>query len=74
VNKNELIEAVSSRTDLGKSEAGKAVDAVFASVAELLESADGAQLLSFGVNPGTGKRVRITLSSGRSGTAPGGPG
>jgi DNA-binding protein HU-beta len=48
VNKNELIEAVSSKTDLKKSEASKLVDAVFESIATALKDGDDVRLIGFG--------------------------
>ncbi|MGH7110383.1 MAG: HU family DNA-binding protein, partial [Stellaceae bacterium] len=40
VNRNELVEAVVSRTELRKSEASKAVDAVFESIGDALKGGD----------------------------------
>jgi DNA-binding protein HU-beta len=74
VNKNELVDAVSSRTDLRKSEAGKAVDAVFDSIAAALKGGDDVRLVGFGTfsvaqraasegrNPRTGERIMIAAS------------
>ena len=39
MNRNELVDAVTSKTDMKKSEASKAVDAVFDSIAEALKGA-----------------------------------
>jgi DNA-binding protein HU-beta len=74
VNKNELVDAVSSRTDLRKSDATKAVDAVFDSIASALKGGDDVRLVGFGTfsvaqraasegrNPRTGEKIRIAAS------------
>jgi DNA-binding protein HU-beta len=74
VNKNELVDAVSARTDLRKSEAGKAVDAVFESITAALRGGDDVRLVGFGTfsvaqraasegrNPRTGERIMIAAS------------
>jgi DNA-binding protein HU-beta len=74
VNKNELVDAVSSRTDLRKSEASKAVDAVFESIAAALKGGDDVRLVGFGTfsvasraasegrNPRTGEKIMIAAS------------
>lgn len=74
MNKNELVDAVSSRTDLRKSEASKAVDAVFDSIAAALKGGDDVRLVGFGTfsvaqraasegrNPRTGERIMIAAS------------
>jgi DNA-binding protein HU-beta len=74
VNKNELVDAVSGRTDLRKSEATKAVDAVFESIAAALKGGDDVRLVGFGTfsvasraasegrNPRTGERIKIAAS------------
>ena len=74
MNKNELVDAVSSRTDLRKSEASKAVDAVFESIAAALKGGDDVRLVGFGTfsvasraasegrNPRTGEKIMIAAS------------
>jgi DNA-binding protein HU-beta len=74
VNRNELVEAVISRTDLRKSEASKAVDAVFESISNALKTGDEVRLVGFGTfsvasraasegrNPRTGEKIKIAAS------------
>ena len=74
VNRNELVDAVSSKTDLRKSEASKAVDAVFDAIAEALKGGDEVRLVGFGTfsvasraasegrNPRTGEKIQIAAS------------
>jgi DNA-binding protein HU-beta len=74
VNKNELVDAVSSRTDLRKSDASKAVDAVFESITAALKGGDDVRLVGFGTfsvasraasegrNPRTGEKIMIAAS------------
>jgi DNA-binding protein HU-beta len=74
VNKNELVDAVSARTDLRKSEASKAVDAVFESITAALRSGGDVRLVGFGTfsvakraasegrNPRTGEKIMIAAS------------
>jgi DNA-binding protein HU-beta len=74
VNRNELVEAVASKTELRKSEAGKAVDAVFESIANALKTGDEVRLVGFGTfsvaaraasegrNPRTGEKIKIAAS------------
>jgi DNA-binding protein HU-beta len=74
VNRNELVDAVSTKTDLRKSEASKAVDAVLDSIAEALKGGDEVRLVGFGTfsvasraasegrNPRTGERIHIAAS------------
>jgi len=74
VNKNELIDAVASSTELKKSEATKAVDAVFDTIATALEKGDEVRLVGFGTfsvaeraasegrNPRTGEKISIAAS------------
>jgi DNA-binding protein HU-beta len=74
VNRNELVDAVSSKTDMKKSEASKAVDAVFDSIAEALKGGDDVRLVGFGTfsvasraasegrNPRTGEKIQIAAS------------
>ena len=74
MNKNELVDAVSARTDLRKSEASKAVDAVFDSITAALRGGDDVRLVGFGTfsvanraasegrNPRTGEKIMIAAS------------
>jgi DNA-binding protein HU-beta len=74
VNRNELVDAVSSKIDMKKSEASKAVDAVFDSIAEALKGGDEVRLVGFGTfsvasraasegrNPRTGEKIQIAAS------------
>jgi DNA-binding protein HU-beta len=74
VNKNELIDAVASSTELKKSEATKAVDAVFDTIASALGKGDEVRLVGFGTfsvaaraasegrNPRTGEKISIAAS------------
>jgi DNA-binding protein HU-beta len=71
VNRNELVDTVSGKTDMKKSEASKAVDAVFA---EALKGGDEVRLVGFGTfsvasraasegrNPRTGEKIQIAAS------------
>jgi DNA-binding protein HU-beta len=74
MNKGELIDAVSSRTGLGKAEATRAVDAVLDAVESALKSGDSVALVGFGTfvvksraaragrNPQTGATIEIPAS------------
>ena len=74
MNRNELVDAVASKTDLRKSEAGKAVDAVFESIADALKDGGEVRLVGFGTftvasraasegrNPRTGEKIQIAAS------------
>ena len=74
MNRNELVDAVSSKTDLRKSEASKAVDAVFDAIQEALKGGDEVRLVGFGTfsvasraasegrNPRTGEKIQIAAS------------
>ena len=74
MNRNELVEAVVSRTELRKSEASKAVDAVFESIGSALKTGDEVRLVGFGTfsvaaraasegrNPRTGEKIKIAAS------------
>jgi DNA-binding protein HU-beta len=74
VNRNELVDAVSNKTDMKKSEASKAVDAVFDSIAQALKGGDEVRLVGFGTfsvasraasegrNPRTGEKIQIAAS------------
>jgi DNA-binding protein HU-beta len=74
VNRNELVDSVSSKTDMKKSEASKAVDAVFDAIADALKGGDEVRLVGFGTfsvasraasegrNPRTGEKIQIAAS------------
>lgn len=75
MNKAELIDAVSEQTKLQKSDAARAVDAVFDSITAALKAADTVSLLGFGTfsvkaraaragrNPRTGETIEIAASN-----------
>jgi DNA-binding protein HU-beta len=74
MNKAELIDAVSGQSGLAKTEAARAVDAVFETIATALKSGDSVALLGFGTfvvkaraaragrNPRTGETIEIAAS------------
>jgi DNA-binding protein HU-beta len=74
MNKSELIDAISSKSELTKVQAGLALDAVIASVGEALKSGDTVTLVGFGTfsvkeraartgrNPKTGEAIQIKAS------------
>lgn len=74
MNKTELIAEVAAKGDLSKKDAGKAVDAVFASITDALKAGDKVQVIGFGSfevrkraarmgrNPQTGKEIKIAAS------------
>jgi DNA-binding protein HU-beta len=74
MNKAELIDAVASRANISKSDAGSAVDAVFNSVQGALSRGDSVSLIGFGTfsvtdraartgrNPRTGETIQIAAS------------
>lgn len=71
MNKNELVAAVAEKADLGKSEAGKAVEAMLQTVTDELKSGRDVRIVGFGNftvsrreasvgrNPQTGMQVNI---------------
>lgn len=71
MNKGQLAEAVSSRTSLSKSEAGKVVDAVFDTIAESVKERKKVAIAGFGtfeaktrnaregINPATKEKIQI---------------
>jgi DNA-binding protein HU-beta len=79
VNKSELTQKLADRTNLSKSEASKAVDAIFSSddgiIAQALRSGEKVQITGFGSfetrkreartgrNPRTGKEIKIGAST-----------
>jgi len=74
VNRNELVDTVSGKTDMKKSDASKAVDAVFDAIAEALKGGAEVRLVGFGTfsvasraasegrNPRTGEKIQIAAS------------
>jgi DNA-binding protein HU-beta len=74
VNKNELVDAVSERTGLAKSDAARAVEAVLSTITETLKTGDQVALSGFGSfvaktraartgrNPRTGEAIEIPAS------------
>ena len=74
MNKTDLINAVSEKSELSKKDATKAVDAVFDAIAETLKDGDKVQLIGFGNfevrersarkgrNPQTGEEIDIPAS------------
>ena len=74
MNRNELVDTVSGKTDMKKSDASKAVDAVFDAIADALKGGDEVRLVGFGTfsvssraasegrNPRTGEKIQIAAS------------
>jgi DNA-binding protein HU-beta len=74
VNRNELVDSVAGKTELRKTEASKAVDAVFDAIAAALKGGDEVRLVGFGTfsvtsraasegrNPRTGEKIKIAAS------------
>jgi len=74
VNKNELVDAVATAASLKKSDASKAVDAVFDSISGALKKGAEVRLVGFGTfsvtaraasegrNPRTGAKIKIAAS------------
>lgn len=74
MNKSELVEAVSEAAKLSKADGGRAVDAVFGSIAAALNRGDNVTLVGFGTfsvkhrnarvghNPRTGETIQIAAS------------
>lgn len=75
MNKTELVDAVAAKTELSKTQAKKAIEAVFASVQAALVAGDSVQLVGFGTfkvnhrasrqgrNPKTGETIEIKAST-----------
>ena len=75
MNKNEFVERVSEHADMSKSDAAKAVDAVFDSITEALKKGDDVRIVGFGTfsaskraaregrNPRTGETIQIKASN-----------
>ena len=74
MNKNDLVAAVAEAADLTKADAGRAVDAVFASIEGALKSGGDVRIVGFGTfavaeraastgrNPRTGETIQIAAS------------
>jgi len=74
MNKNDLIASVADGSGLSKADAGRAVDAVFASIADALKGGDEVRIVGFGSfsvahraastgrNPRTGEAIQIAAS------------
>ena len=74
MNKNDLIASVADGSGLSKADAGRAVDAVFASIADALKAGDEVRIVGFGSfsvahraastgrNPRTGEAIQIAAS------------
>ena len=74
MNRNELVDAVAGKSDLSKSAANKAVEAVFESITVALKGGNEVRLVGFGTfsvarraasegrNPRTGERIMIAAS------------
>ena len=75
MNKSDLVDAVASKADMSKAEAGRAVDAVLGSVGDALGNGDSVSLVGFGTfsvrhraaregrNPSTGEAMHIAASN-----------
>ena len=75
MNKNDLVAAVSDKSDLSKADATKAVDAVFDVISGELKSGGDVRLVGFGTfsvsaraattgrNPRTGEAIQIPASN-----------
>ncbi|WP_028880797.1 HU family DNA-binding protein [Terasakiella pusilla] len=74
MNKNDLVTAVATATELSKADATSAVDAVFEAITGALKDGDTVQLVGFGSfgvteraaregrNPRTGETIKIAAS------------
>lgn len=74
MNKNELVAQVADKTGTAKSDAAKAVDAVFDAITESLQSGEDVKIIGFGNfsvsqraasegrNPRTGETIQIPAS------------
>ncbi len=74
MNKNELVDAVASATDIKKSEATGVVDSVFDTISAALKKGEEVRLVGFGTfsvssrkggegrNPRTGEKIKIAAS------------
>ena len=74
MNKNELVDAVATATELKKADASKAVESVFSAISSALKKGDEVRLVGFGTfsvqardasegrNPRTGEKIKIAAS------------
>ncbi|WP_274536339.1 nucleoid-associated protein HU-beta [Escherichia coli] len=71
VNKSQLIDKIAAGADISKAAAGRALDAIIASVTESLKEGDDVALVGFGTfavkertgrNPQTGKEITIAAA------------
>jgi DNA-binding protein HU-beta len=74
MNKNDLVSAVAEHSGLSKTDAGRAVDAVFSSIEGALKAGDEVRIVGFGSfsvahraastgrNPRTGEAIQIAAS------------
>ena len=74
MNKNDLVGSVAEKSDLSKTDAAKAVDAVFEAITGALKTGDEVRLVGFGTfavtaraqtkgrNPRTGEEITIPAS------------
>ena len=74
MNRNELVASVADKAGLSRSDANKAVDAVFEAITDCLKSGDEVRLVGFGTfgvaerkagqgrNPRTGETIQIAAS------------
>ncbi|EHD6790397.1 DNA-binding protein HU-beta [Salmonella enterica] len=71
MNKSQLIEKIAAGADISKAAAGRALDAIIASVTESLKEGDDVALVGFGTfavkeraarNPQTGKEITIAAA------------
>ena len=75
MNKAELVDAVASKADLSRSDAGSAVEAVFDTITNALQKGDNVSLVGFGTfsvkrraartgrNPRTGEPLQIPATN-----------
>ena len=75
MNKNDLVSAVAAHASLSKADAGRAVDALFASIEGALTSGDEVRIVGFGSfsvshraartgrNPQTGAEIQIAAKN-----------
>jgi DNA-binding protein HU-beta len=74
MNKSELIDAIASKGDLSKAQAGQALEALIGAVGDALKAGDSVTLVGFGTfsvkeraarsgrNPKTGETIQIAAS------------
>ena len=64
MNKSQLIDKIAAGADISKAAAGRALDALIASVTESLQAGDEVALVGFGTgrNPQTGKEITIAAA------------